>query len=220
MTDILIIEDNTELGNLLCDFLKAENYTVKLATTGEEALEYMAQEKVRLVVLDLMLPGLDGFAVCQKIREDSDTPVFILSARTGKEDKLNGLILGADDYLEKPYDIDILLAKIRGLFKRRYGSDIMTDGNIKIDRTRRLAFCGDRQLVLTAKEYELLLLFLENKGKSLKKEWLFNKVWGFDSFSEPQTLTVHIKWLREKIEDDPKAPRRIITVWGVGYRWE
>lgn len=220
MTDILIIEDNTELGNLLCDFLKAENYTVKLATTGEEALEYMAQEKVRLVVLDLMLPGLDGFAVCQKIREDSDTPVFILSARTGKEDKLNGLILGADDYLEKPYDIDILLAKIRGLFKRRYGSDIMTDGNIKIDRTRRLVFCGDRQLVLTAKEYELLLLFVENKGKSLKKEWLFNKVWGYDSFSEPQTLTVHIKWLREKIEDDPKAPRRIITVWGVGYRWE
>lgn len=220
MTDILIIEDNTELGNLLCDFLKAENYTVKLATTGEEALEYMAQEKVRLVVLDLMLPGLDGFAVCQKIREDSDTPVFILSARTGKEDKLNGLILGADDYLEKPYDIDILLAKIRGLFKRRYGSDIMTDGNIKIDRTRRLVFCGDRQLVLTAKEYELLLLFVENKGKSLKKEWLFNKVWGYDSFSEPQTLTVHIKWLREKIEDDPKAPKRIITVWGVGYRWE
>lgn len=220
MTDILIIEDNTELGNLLCDFLKAENYTVKLATTGEAALEYVAREEVRLVVLDLMLPGLDGFAVCQKIREDSDTPVFILSARTGKEDKLNGLILGADDYLEKPYDIDILLAKIQRLFKRRYGSDIMTDGNIKIDRTRRLVFCGNRQLVLTAKEYELLLLFVENKGKSLKKEWLFNKVWGYDSFSEPQTLTVHIKWLREKIEDDPKAPKRIITVWGVGYRWE
>ncbi len=220
MTDILIVEDNTELGNLLCDFLKAENYTVHLVTTGEAAVEYISQEKVRLVVLDLMLPGMDGFAVCQKIREDSDTRVFILSARTGKEDKLNGLILGADDYLEKPYDIDILLAKIKGLFKRRYGSDTMTDGNLKIDRVRRLAFCGDRQLNLTAKEYELLLLLMENKGKSLKKEWLFNKVWGFDSFSEPQTLTVHIKWLREKIEENPKEPKRIITVWGVGYRWE
>lgn len=220
MTDILIVEDNTELGSLLCDFLKAENYTVHLVTKGEDALEYFEEEKVRLVVLDIMLPGMDGFAVCQKIRENSDTPIFILSARTGKEDKLNGLLLGADDYMEKPYDIDIMLAKIKGLFKRRYGSDTMIDGNLKIDRVRRLVFLDGQELNLTTKEYELLLLLMENKGKSLKKEWLFNKVWGFDSFSEPQTLTVHIKWLREKIEENPKAPKRILTVWGVGYRFE
>lgn len=220
MTDILVVEDNTELGHLLCDFLRAENYTVHLVTKGEDAVEYFEQEQVRLVVLDIMLPGMDGFAVCQKIREDSDTPIFILSAKIGKEDKLNGLLLGADDYLEKPYDIDILLAKIKGIFKRRYASESLVDGNIKIDRVRHLAFLGERELNLTAKEYELLVFLMENKGKSLKKEWLFNKVWGFDSFSEPQTLTVHIKWLREKIEENPKEPKRILTVWGVGYRFE
>ena len=220
MTDILVVEDNTELGNLLCDFLRAENYTVHHVTKGEDAVEYFEQEQVRLVVLDIMLPGMDGFAVCQKIREDSDTPIFILSAKIGKEDKLNGLLLGADDYLEKPYDIDILLAKIKGIFKRRYASDSLVDGNLKIDRVRRLVFLGERELNLTAKEYELLVLLVENKGKSLKKEWLFNKVWGFDSFSEPQTLTVHIKWLREKIEENPKEPKRILTVGGVGYRFE
>ena len=113
-----------------------------------------------------------------------------------------------------------MLAKIKGLFKRRYASDELIDGNLKIDRMKHLAFLGERELNLTAKEYELLVLLIENKGKSLKKEWLFNKVWGFDSFSEPQTLTVHIKWLREKIEENPKEPKRICTVWGVGYRFE
>lgn len=220
MKDILIVEDNTELGSLLCDFLKAEDYTVHLATRGEDALEYFEQEEVRLVILDIMLPGIDGFEVCRRIREDYNTPILILSARVGKEDKLNGLLLGADDYMEKPYDIDIMLAKIKGIFKRRYAQEELTDGNLKIDRVRRLAFCDDKELTLTAKEYELLLLLIENKGKSLKKEWIFNKVWGFDSFSEPQTLTVHIKWLREKIEKNPKDPKRILTVWGVGYRFE
>ena len=220
MIDILIVEDNTELGNLLCDFLKAEDYTVHLATRGEEALEYFQQEEVRLVILDIMLPGMDGFEVCRRIREDYNTPILILSARVGKEDKLNGLLLGADDYMEKPYDIDIMLAKIKGIFKRRYAVEALTDGNLKIDRVRRTVFCADKELNLTAKEYELLVLLMENKGKSLKKEWIFNKVWGFDSFSEPQTLTVHIKWLREKIEENPKEPKRILTVWGVGYRFE
>lgn len=220
MKDILIVEDNTELGSLLCDFLKAEDYTVHLATRGEDALEYFEQEEVRLVILDIMLPGIDGFEVCRRIREDYNTPILILSAKVGKEDKLNGLLLGADDYIEKPYDIDIMLAKIKGIFKRRYAMEALVDGNIKIDRVRHLAFCGDKELTLTAKEYELLLLLIENKGKSLKKEWIFNKVWGFDSFSEPQTLTVHIKWLREKIEKNPKEPKRILTVWGVGYRFE
>lgn len=220
MKDILIVEDNTELGSLLCDFLKAEGYAVHLAARGEDALEYFEQEEVRLVILDIMLPGIDGFEVCRRIREDYNTPILILSARVGKEDKLNGLLLGADDYMEKPYDIDIMLAKIKGIFKRRYAQEELTDGNLKIDRVRRLAFGNNKELTLTAKEYELLLLLIENKGKSLKKEWIFNKVWGFDSFSEPQTLTVHIKWLREKIEKNPKEPKRILTVWGVGYRFE
>lgn len=220
MTDILVVEDNEELGNLLCDFLKADGYSVYLTASGEKALDYFKKESVRLIVLDIMLPGMDGFAVCQKIREEHNIPVIIVSAKAAKEDKLNGLILGADDYIEKPYDIDILLAKIRGIFKRRYESDIISEGNLKLDKLRRITFYNSHELTMTAKEFDLLLLLMENKGKTLKKDWLFNKIWGFDSFSEPQTLTVHIKWLRQKIEDDPKSPKRIITIWGVGYRFE
>ena len=220
MTDILIIEDNKELGNLLQDFLIAEGYSVLLVKSGEEALACFSRETIRLILLDIMLPGMDGFAVCSKIREEYNTPIIVVSAKVGKEDKLNGLLLGADDYIEKPYDIDILLAKIRGIFKRNYNSDALIDGNIRIDRIRSIAYCNDKDLSLTTKEFSLLLLLVENRGRTLKKDWIFNKIWGFDCFSEPQTLTVHIKWLREKIEESPKNPQRILTVWGVGYRFE
>ena len=114
MTDILIVEDNKELAGLLCDFLRAENYTVSVAETGEKALELYGKYGAKLIVLDVMLPGIDGFAVCKKIREESNTPILIVSAKTEKEDKLSGLVLGADDYIEKPYDIDIMLAKSAG----------------------------------------------------------------------------------------------------------
>lgn len=219
MTDILIVEDNKELAELLRDFLLTEGYLVQLADTGEKALA-MAAEGVKLVVLDIMLPGMDGFAVCQKIRMTDNLPILIVSAKNGKEDKLNGLILGADDYIEKPYDIDILLAKINGIFRRRYESNQLTEGEITMEKAaHRLLVCG-KETDVTAKEWELLLLLMENKGKTLSKETLFHKIWGFDSFSEPQTLTVHIKWLREKIEQDAKNPTHIKTVWGVGYRFE
>ena len=219
MTDILIVEDNKELADLLCDFLRMENYTVSVADTGEKALALYEKYGARLVVLDIMRPGIDGFAVCRKIREDSNTPILIVSARTEKEDKLNGLTLGADDYIEKPYDIDIMLAKISGIFKRRYAVDEMIDGNLRINKESRTVYKNDSIIDMTAKEYDLLLLMLENKGKALSKEYLFNQVWGSDSFSEQQTLTVHIKWLREKIEENPKKPERIQTVWGVGYKF-
>ncbi|HKL99359.1 MAG TPA: response regulator transcription factor [Mobilitalea sp.] len=220
MTDILIVEDNKELGGILCDFLEEEGYSVCLAESGEDALELFEKEPVRLIVLDIMLPGIDGFAVCSKVREEHNTPVIIVSAKVAKEDKLAGLILGADDYIEKPYDIDILIAKIKGILKRRYDTDILIDDNLKLEISRRIAYCNSKELDLTAKEFDLLHLLMENKCKTLKKDWIFNKIWGFDSFSEPQTLTVHIKWIREKIEKDPKNPKRIITVWGVGYRFE
>ncbi len=220
MTDILIVEDNKELANLLCDFLRAENYIVSIAETGEKALSLYERYGAKLLVLDIMLPGMDGFAVCKKIREESNTPILIVSAKTDKEDKLNGLVLGADDYIEKPYDIDIMLAKIDGIFKRRYALDEITDGTLRINRESRTVYKNNSLLELTAKEYELLLLLLENKGKTLSKEYLFHQIWGSDSFSEQQTLTVHIKWLRQKIEDDPKNPKKILTVWGVGYKYE
>lgn len=219
MTDILIIEDNKELAGLLCDFLRSENYTVSVAENAEKALQLYERYGARLVVLDIMLPGKDGFFVLEKIRADSNTPILIVSARTGKEDKLLGLDLGADDYIEKPYDIDIMLAKIGGIFKRRYSSDELVDGDIRVNRQSRTVTRNGASLELTAKELELLLLLIDNKGRTLTKEYIFNTVWGSDSGSEQQTLTVHIKWLRQKLEDDPKRPRRIVTVWGVGYRF-
>ena len=220
MADIIVVEDNEEIGTLLSDFLKAEGYDTYLEVSGEEALAVYEDEGAKLVVLDIMLPGMDGFAICSRIREKDNTPVIIVSAKGTKEDKLNGLMLGADDYMEKPYDIDILLAKINGIFKRRYGADELTDGDIRLNRSARTAFFRDEPLMLTGKEFDLLCYLIENKGKVLSKEQIFNEIWGNDSESELQTLTVHIKRLREKLKDGSGGQERIATVWGVGYRYE
>ena len=219
MVDILIVEDNKELNTLLCDFLRAESYTVSVAEDGEKALQLYEKYGARLVLLDINLPGIDGFAVCRRIRSLDNTPIIILMARSEREDKLNGIVLGADDYIEKPYDIDILLAKIHGIFKRRLAIDSITDGDLTLNIADESVTKNGKPIQVTAKEFELLRLLLENKGQTLSKERLFEKVWGSDSESEPQTLTVHIKWLRQKIEDDPADPKKILTVWGKGYRW-
>ena len=220
MLDIIIVEDNKEIAALLSDFLRKENYVVSVADTGEKAIDLYERYGAKLVILDIMLPGTDGFAVCSKIRETSNTHILIASARTEKNDKLKGLNLGADDYIEKPYDIDILLAKINGIFKRKYAQEIITEGNLSLNTVTQSLSVDGKDVVVTAKEFELLKLLIENKGVTLKKEYLFSNIWGSDSESELQTLTVHIKWLREKIEEDPKKPKHIITVWGVGYRFE
>ena len=220
MLDILIVEDNKEIGTLLCDFLRRENYMVSVAETGEKAMELYEKYGARVVVLDIMLPGMDGFAVCSKIRETSNTHILIASARVEKIDKLKGLNLGADDYIEKPYDVDILVAKIKGVFKRKYGQEEIVDGNIRLNTVQQTIYVDGQKKETTEKEFELLKLLIENKNVTMKKEYLFNNVWGSDSESEIQTLTVHIKWLREKIEEDPKKPKHIITEWGVGYRFE
>lgn len=220
MTDIIIVEDNEELGGLLNDFLLAEGYDTYLAVSGEEALEIYEAEGTKLIILDIMLPGMDGFAVCSRIRQKADVPILIVSAKDSKEDQLNGLMLGADDYIEKPYDIDILIAKVKGIFKRRYSKEELADGAIRIDKVGRKLYLEEQEISVTAKELELLIYLMENKGKVIPKEELFNKVWGIDSESEQQTLTVHIKWLREKLEKDPKKPVHIQTVWGIGYRFE
>ena len=218
--DILIVEDNKELLTLLTDFLRAEGYIVSTAENGEKALRLYEKYGARLVLLDINLPGMDGFAVCEKIRSEGNTPIIMLTARVSKEDKLNGLILGADDYMEKPYDIDILLAKIKGIFKRRFAEDKITEGDLILNLVTQSVTKAGKVVEMTAKEFELLKMLVENKGQVLTKDRLFNRIWGFDSESETQTLTVHIKWLREKIESDPKNPVHILTVWGKGYRWE
>lgn len=219
MVDILVVEDNKELYGLLCDFLRMENYTVSIAETGEKALSLYEKYGARLVLLDINLPELDGFSVCRKIRQNDNTPIIMLTARDNKEDKLNGILSGADDYIEKPYDIDILLAKIKGIFRRRLSLDIITDDSITLNiADETVTKCG-MSVAVTSKEFQLLRLLIENKGQTLNKDFLFNRIWGSDSESELQTLTVHIKWLRQKIENDPKNPEKILTVWGRGYRW-
>ena len=220
MLDILIVEDNKDISTLLADFLRKEGYAVSVADSGEKALDLYERYGAKLLILDINLPGIDGFSVLSKVRENSNTHVLITSARTGKEDQLKGLMTGADDYIEKPYDIDILIAKIKGIFKRKFSLDEITAGDIRLNTVTEKLYVGDKEKELTAKEFELLKLLMENKGTTMKKEFIFNSVWGSDSESELQTLTVHIKWLREKIEKDVKKPEHILTVWGVGYRFE
>ena len=192
-----------------------------LAESGKKALELYDKYGAKLMVLDIMLPGEnDGFTVCSRIREESNTHILIASAKTDKESKLKGLDLGADDYIEKPYDIDILLAKIRGIFKRKFSQDELIEGDLKLNCVTKTLTKGDSRIEVTTKEFDLLKLLIDNKGVTLKKAYIFSTIWGSDSESEMQTLTVHIKWLREKIEKDPKNPEHIMTVWGVGYRFE
>ena len=219
MTDILIVEDDKELSILLTDFLRAEGYTVSAVGSGERAVQLFERYGARLVVLDINLPDMNGFAVCSKLRENFDTPILIVSARTDKEDKLNGLDLGADDYIEKPYDIDILLAKIKGVFKRRYQRSMLSASGVTLNLANRTAEIDGRPVEFAAKEFDLLALLIENHGKTLKKEYLFSYIWGSDSDSEMQTLHVHINRLRQKLGDDPKNARRLLTVWGVGYKF-
>ena len=216
---VLLVDDERRFVEALAERLSMRGLAPRVAHDGEQALAAVALP-TDVIILDLRMPGMDGFAVCRRIRESENTPIFIVSARITKEDKLNGLMLGADDYIEKPYDIDIMIAKIKGIFKRRYENDSLSCGDITLDRVRRVVSKCGTELKMTAKEVDLLELFMENKGTTLSKDMLFSRIWGFDSDSEPQTLTVHIKWLREKIEDDTKNPKYIVTVWGVGYRFE
>ena len=220
MTDILVVEDNAELREVLVDFLRNEGYSVSSAGDGDKALALYEKYGARLLVLDIMLPGASGMRILDKVREKSNTPVIMVSAKLGKDDKLQALISGADDYIEKPYDIDILIAKIKGIFKRRLAVDELSDDNITLDIAHEQILKDGKVVEATTKEFELLKLLMENKGQTLLKNYIFSTVWGSDSESEAQTLTVHIRWLREKLEKNPKNPSKIVTVWGKGYRYE
>lgn len=224
MKDILLVEDNGELAELIKTFLIKNGYSVHHAVRGEDAVRYLKKQKVRLLLLDIMLSEMDGFAVCRSVREQQNLPILIMSARFDKSDKLKGYELGADDYMEKPVDPDILTAKIRALLQRSDGSmehsDMIQSGALTIHQDARKVYLDGKELSLNVKEYELLLLFVKNPGKTLQKEFIFGSIWGMYSSSENQTLTVHIKMLRTKIESRPREPKRIQTVWGVGYRYE
>ncbi|QQZ59729.1 response regulator transcription factor [Paenibacillus sonchi] len=224
MTDVLIIEDNMELAGLIRDFLQVEGYSVFTTDSGEKGMKYLAEHTAKLLLLDIMLPELDGLAICRLVREQHNLPILIMSARHGDDNKIIGLELGADDYLEKPFSVNLLTAKVKALLRRSYDMNddkqLLVDGDIIINRASMQVYKKDQPLSVTSKEYELLVLLVNNKDKVLRKDWLFDKVWGADSFSEPSTLTVHINKLREKIEKNPKEPQRIVTIWGVGYKYE
>ncbi|WP_205694307.1 response regulator transcription factor [Clostridium manihotivorum] len=224
MIDLLLVEDNSELADLVCTFLKKDGFSIVNVDSGEKALEFLENNTAKVVLLDIMLPGIDGFTVCSGIRKKHNTPIIIISAKVDKVDKINGFTLGADDYIEKPVDVDILSAKISALIKRNYELKaehiIINSGDISINKSANQVYLKGKLLNMTSKEFELLLLLVENPGKTLRKDYIFNKIWGADSFSEDQTLTVHIKMLRDKLEDNPKKPVRIVTLWGVGYRYE
>lgn len=224
MIDILIVEDNKEFSELIQTFLQKEGFSCYCTFLAEEALQWLLYNDAKVILLDIMLPGMDGFAFCHNVRQCSQIPIFIMSAKSTKTDQLLGFELGADDYIEKPIDPEILCAKIRALLLRNHKQEvtdnILISGEIRLDQNAHKVYLKDQLLSLNVKEYELLLLLIKNTGKTLHKDYIFQKIWGSDSMSENQTLTVHIKMLRNLIEEDPRHPKRIQTVWGVGYRYE
>ncbi|MCR5251542.1 MAG: response regulator transcription factor [Lachnospiraceae bacterium] len=220
MTDILIIEDDEELRGLLTDLLEADDYRVTGVGSAEDGVAFLAKESCRLILLDLMLPGIDGFAACSAIREQRDVPIIMLSARGDDESKLTGYRLGADDFLEKPVSMPILGAKIKALLHRseaaRTGGDILRCGAITVDTASRLVSRNGAPCEIRGKMYDLLLYMMKNQGRLLLKDELYDAVWG-DLFVEQSTLNVHVRWLRERLEDEPDSPKIIRTVWRKGY---
>ena len=222
MKRILVVEDEASIRELVALNLKMTGWEVLEAPSAERALELIQKNPpCDVALLDIMLPGMDGFSLCETIRHgDPYIGIIMASAKGQESDKIRGLSIGADDYICKPYDIDILIAKINGIFKRKYALDEIVCDNLKLNNVTQTLTVNQTPVNVTEKEFQLLKLLVENKGTTLKKEYLFNRIWGSDSESELQTLTVHIKWLREKIEQDSKKPKHIITVWGTGYRYE
>ncbi|MCR5804359.1 MAG: response regulator transcription factor [Clostridia bacterium] len=223
MTDILIVEDNEELGTLIRDFLKREGYSVTWKTTGEQGILALKEDKFRIMLLDVMLPGFDGYETLRIIRKDMGLPVLMMSARNDDQSKILGLDVGADDYIEKPFSIPVLSSKIKAILRRNYGMQEerkeLSYKDIRVDLDDMTVRKGDKVISVNGKELDILIYFLKNPDKVIHKEALFDAVWGSDCISEMSTLTVYIRWLREKLEDDPKNPKYIHTVWRVGYKF-
>ena len=223
MTDILIVEDNEDLGALIRDFLVRDGFTVTWKTTGEDGLSALKEDKYRLMLLDVMLPGFDGYETLRILRKDLGLPVIMMSAKNDDQSKILGLDVGADDYIEKPFSFPVLSSKIKAILRRNYDASEerkeLSYKDIKVDLDDMTVRKGDKVIPVNGKELDILIYFLKNPEKVIHKEVLFNAVWGTDCISEMSTLTVYIRWLREKLEDDPKNPEYIHTVWRVGYKF-
>ena len=228
MKRILIIEDEEKIAELERDYLEMNNFEIVMSQDGNEGLKLALSEDFDLVILDLMLPGIDGYNICRKIREEKDISIIIVSAKKEDIDKIRGLGVGADDYLTKPFSPQELVARVK-THLRRY--DALTSkeikpineiraGGLRIELDSRRVYIYEDEVILTNKEFDTLLLLAENPNIVFKKSAIFEKIWGVDSYGDISTVAVHIRRIREKIEKDPSNPEYIETIWGVGYRFK
>lgn len=228
MSRILIIEDEEAIADLEKDYLELSGFEVEICNTGDEGLQTALREEFDLIVLDLMLPGLDGFEVCKKVREEKNIPIIMVSAKKEDIDKIRGLGMGADDYMTKPFSPSELVARVKAhlaRYDRLVGSsnknnDVIEIRGIRIDKTARRVIVDGEEKAFTGKEFDLLTFLAEHPNHVYTKEELFREIWDMDSIGDIATVTVHIKKIREKIEFDSAKPQYIETIWGVGYRFK
>lgn len=226
MSRILIIEDELSIAELERDYLEVNGFASDIATTGEEGLKKAETNSYNLILLDLMLPGIDGFELCNQLRKTLNIPILMVTARKEDIDKIRGFDRGADDYIVKPFNPNELVARVKAHLSRynrlvnrnRESNDIQV-GELSIDQNSRRVFLNDEERTFTAKEFDLLVFLATNPNRVFSKDHLFERIWGFDSMGDLTTVTVHIRKIREKIESDPSKPKFIETVWGVGYRF-
>jgi two-component system, OmpR family, alkaline phosphatase synthesis response regulator PhoP len=225
MAHILIVDDEPVIVDSLAYSLRREGYEVSIAENGPDALDLFERDHPDLIVLDIMLPGMDGLEVCKRLRLKSSVPIIMLTARSDELDKILGLEIGADDYLPKPFSFRELLARIRSLLRRvaldqqAEGGSMLKIGNLMIDGVARKAIKNQLEIQLSAREFDLLYFLMSQAGRACSRQELLNQVWGMEWSGDPRTLEVHIRWLRLKIEDDPTNPGYIQTVRGYGYRF-
>lgn len=228
MGRILIIEDEEAIADLEKDYLELSDFEVEIEHTGNKGLQKALEKEFDLVILDLMLPEMDGFEVCRKIREEKNIPILMVSAKKDDIDKIRGLGLGADDYMTKPFSPSELVARVKAhmaRYDRLVGfsqkvNDVVEIRGIRIDKTARRVYVDGEEKSFTTKEFDLLTFLAENPNHVFTKEELFREIWDMDSIGDIATVTVHIKKIREKIEFDTAKPQYIETIWGVGYRFK
>ncbi len=228
MSKILIIEDEVAIAELEKDYLELSDFQVEIESQGDVGLIRALKEEFDLFILDLMLPGIDGFEICKKIRETKNTPILLVSAKKEDIDKIRGLGLGADDYITKPFSPSELVARVKAhlaRYERLIGSsqpenDIIEIRGLKIDKTARRVWVHEEETPFTSKEFDLLAFLAENPNRVFTKEDLFREIWEMESVGDIATVTVHIKKIREKIELNSSKPQYIETIWGVGYRFK
>lgn len=226
MYKILIIEDDVAIAEIERDYLELDGFAAEIAADGNVGLERGLSGEHSLILLDLMLPGMDGFAICRALREQIDVPILMVTARQEDIDKIRGLGLGADDYIEKPFSPSVLVARVKAhlaRYRRLTGSERTSGeiqiGGIRLNEETHRVYVDGREVELTNKEYELLLFFMLNVDVVFSREQLYERIWGWDAMGDSATVAVHINRLRKKIEQDPANPRYIVSVWGAGYRF-